>query len=369
MVTRSAVRGWCLLRAAFVALFCTAAHLCRADEEPNSPNDIASIVDYAKRLADTEKWPHDKLCRYLDKLDKQGNLIALEAICRADISGYAGILCVRHSNSEKAIALCTTLPGIYGRDAVCGLEEHPRKAVIGYLKQIAQSSDPDLRELCYHLCRRMGWPDLQVEAEQDRHNQDCLLFGRICQTISDGATEYLESLNSKARARLQGGPAVPALEAIHEAGLPLTRYAITVAARKLDDEKVVAYCTTFPLGSEDWRAAFAGLDAHPKKAVIGYILLMADSYYTEVRAQCYDLCRRLNWDDLKEAAAIDAGRDPERAELLAHAAMGARLREAASAYLARVDPKGTVPLKEPGCIFDRKTGMLKCVYWNKEQKQ
>lgn len=96
-----------------------------------------------------------------------------------------------------------------------------------------------------------------------------------------------------------------ALATIYKAKFSGSHYAIIVTAMELDHAKVVRFCSQFPLGSENWKASFLVLDTHPKQHVIEYVKRVAAADNPEIRAYCYELCKKAGWGDLVASARND----------------------------------------------------------------
>jgi hypothetical protein len=141
---------------------------------PNSAPDIScefgdqtatATIDYCKQLS------HDELYAYLESLGKRKRFKLLLQIYQSKIrySSRALVVAAIEMNSQQAVALCKSFPlGSSGWQlAFHVLDCHPRSEVIGYIKEVASSGNPDLRSHCYLVCKKAGWADLVPEATKD----------------------------------------------------------------------------------------------------------------------------------------------------------------------------------------------------------
>src|SRR5262249_1246908 len=81
-----------------------------------------------------------------------------------------------------------------------------------------------------------------------------------------------------------------ALTASHQDGFNLSHWGVGEMARVMESKKVVAFCKSFPEGSEKWCAAFESLHYHPKREVLGFIKSMSVSPDPVIRYYCYRVC-------------------------------------------------------------------------------
>jgi hypothetical protein len=111
-----------------------------------------------------------------------------------------------------------------------------------------------------------------------------------------------------------------ALKAIYSANVRNASTAAMVEACTLKGPHLVAFCKSFPVGSEHWNRVFFLLRSQPREDVIDYIREMATSKSNEVRARCYDICDDCGWDDLLEVAEQDGDNNATLIESLLHSA-------------------------------------------------
>ncbi|MBI1916598.1 MAG: hypothetical protein HYS12_17960 [Planctomycetes bacterium] len=103
-----------------------------------------------------------------------------------------------------------------------------------------------------------------------------------------------------------------ALRAIYNSSFPCSSFAAGEYARRLEADKVVAFCNSLPLRSANcpllsanWRAAVYALRCHPRAKVIDYLRKLAESPSPDVRYLCYSVCMGERWGDLVEVARKD----------------------------------------------------------------
>jgi hypothetical protein len=164
---------------------------------PDGKSKPEEVVAYAKKLSLVE------FIEYLSALGKAKDLAALTVIYNSDsrFSSFAAGEIVGILDPEKAVAFCANLElaSLKWQDAVYGLRKHPKEKVIGYLKQIATSSDREARYICYCLCQLKGWDDLVPYARRDLGDGELMALPSMAanDTLGKEALEYIESCKKK----------------------------------------------------------------------------------------------------------------------------------------------------------------------------
>src|SRR5262249_50997864 len=152
-----------------------------ADIARSHSNSAKAVVTFAKKLSESD------LAKYLEELGKKRDFASLTAIYQSDIPnrGLAVGVYARYISSDKVVAFCTTfeLRSWQWRAAFWQLHRHPKKKVIGYIKQIATSSLPEARFLCYEICRDKKWNDLLENALRDVHNSSVITLINVNETL------------------------------------------------------------------------------------------------------------------------------------------------------------------------------------------
>jgi hypothetical protein len=157
-----------------------------------------NVVEYAKKLTTKQ------LFEYIEELGRKKDYVSLLAILNANFveSEIAAEKYCEILDSEKAIVFCSNLDlgSIKWRAALVGLSNHPKKKVIGYIKQIATSSIPEVRWRCYTVCGRKKWDDLVEQAKTDLGNKSRIEIPKIFEsTIGQVARRYIEGVSKKGR--------------------------------------------------------------------------------------------------------------------------------------------------------------------------
>jgi HEAT repeat protein len=163
-------------------------------------------VEYVQRLSDGLAEDVEPVLReYIDSLAARKDWKGLLAIADADINGSEdalGVYC-RQLDAARAIALCKGYrhQSWKWEIAFASLQAHPRKLVISYVKQVADSPSAAVRCHCYSLCKAAGWDDLVDEARRDLENPEPFVTispspsGPLA--VGDVAKEYIQSLQKK----------------------------------------------------------------------------------------------------------------------------------------------------------------------------
>jgi hypothetical protein len=154
----------------------------------------AIIVERCKMM------PVDDFVRYLHGLGKAKDFAALDAIRRAPIPGnfLAAGPHARYMDHRRVLAFCRgfKVNSLCWREAFWGLSAHPKQYVIGYIRKVAESDDPDVRAISYYVCARAGWDDLRKNAIIDVNSREILLSPGtpLMGTLGRAARDYLDSL-------------------------------------------------------------------------------------------------------------------------------------------------------------------------------
>jgi hypothetical protein len=176
-----------------------------SNKEPQKKTNPANVVLYARGLSNKQFYP------FVDKLGKKKRFKQLEAIFRARFphSDYAATVYAREVDADKVIGFCSKFPldssNWYG--AFWGLKSRPKNKVIGYIKQIATSSDPMVRIMCYKVCSDAGWGDLLKNAKNDRKSNFPAIGpgNRLGDTLGKIATRYIKQFKSKGKKKRING--------------------------------------------------------------------------------------------------------------------------------------------------------------------
>jgi hypothetical protein len=177
---------WMLL-AIFCGVNCQAS--CIAQETAQEE----SAVEHAKKCSKAE------FSKYIIELAEEKNVEALLAISKSNHPNRdrAIIRLVRLLPASDAVAFCADLEigSLDWQAAMCGLRAHSRAHVIGYIKQIATSTNAEARYCCYENCIAKKWDDLKEQALADVHcNEKLAIKGIFASTISEEAQEYLANI-------------------------------------------------------------------------------------------------------------------------------------------------------------------------------
>jgi len=157
--------------------------------DPNKTS-VKKVVSHAKTLS------KEALTKFLEKLAEMKDFDSLAAICQSDLPnrGLAVRVYARCISSDKVIAFCANFPleSYEWRAAFWELQRHPKKKVIGYIKQIATSSNPEVRYLCYELCDQQEWGELEEYAKKDSRNKSWIFLNNVTETLGERASRYLD---------------------------------------------------------------------------------------------------------------------------------------------------------------------------------
>jgi hypothetical protein len=128
-------------------------------------------------LGQVAQLPRIELETYIRRLVRENDLEALECIAmRKELQGSNMAAAAYTSNADptQAVVFCTRFEVQTGKwqNAFWGLQHQPKEKVIGYIKQIATSSDREARFLCYGICLSRGWPDLLELAKKEDKNDN-----------------------------------------------------------------------------------------------------------------------------------------------------------------------------------------------------
>jgi hypothetical protein len=136
--------------------------------------------------------------KFLVKLANRKDFKALEAIYKEDFpySHWAAGEACRVFETDKVVGFCKKfeINSPNWREAFLALDNHPKKKVIRYIKEVAKSKNPEVRFVCYKLCLNAGWNDLLKQAKGDVDKMDILPFpnqGRDEMTIGQVAKKYI----------------------------------------------------------------------------------------------------------------------------------------------------------------------------------
>lgn len=146
-----------------------------ADSEPRVM-DPANAVEHCRKLVDKD-FGIGKSRDFIEQLGKTRQFACLKAIYEADISAPAAMAAAEatchYLDTPDAIMFCTQfeLDSDIGSAALTGLCHHPKQKVIGYIKQLASSSNPRVRGTCYWLCQTAKWDDLVDTAKSDLNSR------------------------------------------------------------------------------------------------------------------------------------------------------------------------------------------------------
>jgi hypothetical protein len=168
-------------------------HPLRVLSGDNRPKTVADAVKYSNTLSSRE------MITYAKDLADRKDFKSLRAIALADCknSFIAARSLSEALPSTEAVAFCASLPinSMGWRGAMYGLRKHPKEQVIGYIKQLATSSLPDVRWCCYDVCQAESWDDLLENARNDLGNRARLNVPKLfVSTIGEAANLYIEML-------------------------------------------------------------------------------------------------------------------------------------------------------------------------------
>jgi hypothetical protein len=159
----------------------------------NHAQPVPDIVEYCDSLTFTE------YCRFVRELGKKKRLAELEKIFNSGVDhySYAATIYALSLHDAQVIPFCKRFQ-VGSENWVAAffvLDTRKREIVIQYIKQTVQSSSPRIRSLCYEICTRAKWQDLEEFAKKDISNKTQLPQAGIGETLGSIARRYISTCN------------------------------------------------------------------------------------------------------------------------------------------------------------------------------
>jgi hypothetical protein len=188
-------------------VFCAFACAGASAKDPNDKDRKVGVTAEQNALLDSCKnMDREEFAKFLAGLSKDHRIDDLRSLAAHHeltpfgvqaVGEYAGQL----STDELIVYCCkSSLRSMPWRVAFYTLSEPKRRKedVIEYVKQIATSSNPDARAVCYQICTRRKWDDLMAQAKNDVHSKEKLVgpttyFGYFGE-LGHVASHYLGTL-------------------------------------------------------------------------------------------------------------------------------------------------------------------------------
>jgi len=181
--------------------------------DPNDKKNMVGVTPEQKAHIDACKdMNREEFTNYLAGLSKAHRIGDLRTLATHHELTPFGVLAVgefaRQLSTDELIVYCckSSLGSMPWRVAFYALSqpERHREEVIEYVKQIATSSNPDARAVCYWICARRKWDDLVAQAKNDAASKDKVegptnTFFGIFNQLGDVASYYLWTLRESGK--------------------------------------------------------------------------------------------------------------------------------------------------------------------------
>jgi len=193
MTTRTAVIHVCLMLFSALLAPCLGGSIVTG----KNPTQKQTFLKHVRSL------PIGKYIHLIDQLRKQKNLRSLRWIYTSNLpnSSIAAGAYAAAIDSDKVIRFCADLELTSDNwiEAFYSLRLHPKRKVIGYIKQVATSSIPEARYMCYVVCESKAWKDLNHIALQDVKSKYRIVGAgaTASETLGQAAKNYLEKISRK----------------------------------------------------------------------------------------------------------------------------------------------------------------------------